>query len=32
LKKQILLNGGNILGVVFNKRRYYIPEFVYKQI
>ena len=32
LKEQILLSGGNILGIVFNKRRYYIPEFVYKQI
>jgi len=32
LKEQILLNGGNILGLVFNKRRYYIPEYVYKRI
>jgi Mrp family chromosome partitioning ATPase len=32
LKEQILLSGGNILGIVFNKRRFYIPEFVYKQI
>jgi len=32
LKEQILLSGGNILGIVFNKRRYYIPEFVYRQI
>jgi Mrp family chromosome partitioning ATPase len=32
LKEQILLSGGNILGIVFNKRRYYIPEFIYKQI
>ena len=32
LKEQILLSGGNILGVVFNKRRYHIPEFVYKRI
>ena len=32
LKEQILLSGGNILGIVFNKRRYYIPEFVYKRI
>jgi len=30
MKEQILLNGGNILGIVFNKRRYHIPEFVYK--
>jgi len=24
--------GGNILGVVLNKRRYYIPEFIYKRL
>lgn len=30
LKEQILLNGGNILGIAFNKRRYYIPEFLYR--
>ena len=32
LKEQILSNGGNILGIVFNKRRRYIPEFLYKRI
>jgi Mrp family chromosome partitioning ATPase len=32
LKEQIRRNGGNILGVVFNKRRFYIPEFLYKWI
>jgi len=32
LIKQILLNGGNILGIVFNKRRHYIPEFIYRRI
>jgi protein-tyrosine kinase len=32
LKEQILSSGGNILGVVFNKRRYYIPDFIYKRI
>jgi Mrp family chromosome partitioning ATPase len=32
LKEQVQSNGGNILGIVFNKRRYYIPEFVYKRI
>ena len=26
----ILQSGGNLLGIVFNKRRYYIPEFIYK--
>jgi len=32
LKKQIQNNGGNVLGIAFNKRRYYIPEFLYKRI
>jgi protein-tyrosine kinase len=31
-KAKIISNGGNILGVVFNKRRYYIPEFIYKRL
>jgi Mrp family chromosome partitioning ATPase len=30
VKKKILANGGLILGVVLNKRRYYIPEALYK--
>lgn len=30
VKKKILGNGGVILGVVLNKRRYYIPEALYK--
>ena len=29
-KDSILQSGGNLLGIVFNKRRYYIPEFIYK--
>jgi len=32
LKKKIQASGGLILGVVLNKRRYYIPEFLYKRI
>jgi Mrp family chromosome partitioning ATPase len=32
LKEQVQSSGGNILGIVFNKRRYHIPEFVYKRI
>jgi len=32
IKKKILANGGAVLGVVLNKRRYYIPEFLYKRI
>jgi protein-tyrosine kinase len=31
-KAKIISNGGNILGVVFNKRRYYIPEFIYRRL
>lgn len=29
LKEKIMSNGGNILGVVLNKRRYYIPRSIY---
>jgi len=32
LKNQIVQNGGNLLGLVFNKRRYHIPKFVYKRL
>ncbi len=31
-KKKIVSHGGNILGMVFNKRRFYTPGFVYKRI
>jgi protein-tyrosine kinase len=31
-KETIEKNGGKILGVVFNKRRYHIPEFIYKNL
>ncbi|GJL78468.1 MAG: hypothetical protein NPINA01_14570 [Nitrospinaceae bacterium] len=30
VKDKILKSGGKILGIVFNKRRYYIPKFIYK--
>ena len=30
LKNRIIQHGGNILGLVFNKQRYYIPEAIYK--
>lgn len=30
LKDHIVKSGGNILGVVFNKQRHYIPAFIYK--
>jgi len=32
LKNKIENNGGNILGIVFNKRRYYIPESIYRKL
>jgi Mrp family chromosome partitioning ATPase len=32
LKNRILRNGGNLLGMVFNNRRYHIPEVVYKRL
>jgi len=31
-KKRILQNGGTILGVVLNKRRYYIPDWIYRRL
>lgn len=31
-KKELEEAGGKILGVVINKRRYYIPEFIYKRL
>jgi len=31
-KEQIQKNGGNILGVVFNKRKFYIPKSIYKRL
>jgi protein-tyrosine kinase len=32
VRDKIAKNGGNILGVIFNKRRFYIPESVYKRL
>jgi Mrp family chromosome partitioning ATPase len=32
VKQKVLKHGGNILGVVFNKRRYYIPSFIYRHL
>ncbi len=32
VKKQIERVGGRILGIVLNKRRYYIPQFIYKHL
>jgi len=32
LKEKIENSGGNILGMVFNKRRFYIPENIYRRM
>jgi capsular exopolysaccharide synthesis family protein len=32
VKERMERVGGNILGIVFNKRRYYIPQFIYKYL
>ena len=31
-KERITKSGGNLLGLVFNKQRYYIPEWIYKKL
>jgi len=32
VKERIIRSGGKILGIVFNKRRYHIPEWIYKRL
>jgi Mrp family chromosome partitioning ATPase len=32
LKARVAQRGGNILGLVFNKQRYYIPDWIYKRL
>ena len=32
IRNKIVRNGGNVLGVVFNKRRYHIPDFLYNRL
>ena len=32
IKDKIIRNGGKVLGIVFNKRRHHIPEFIYKRL
>jgi protein-tyrosine kinase len=32
VKNRIIKNGGNILGVIYNKRRFYIPERIYARL
>jgi protein-tyrosine kinase len=31
-KERIIKSGGNILGTVFNKQKYYIPQYIYKYL
>jgi Mrp family chromosome partitioning ATPase len=30
--QQVTKAGGKVIGIVFNKRRYYIPEFIYQRL
>lgn len=32
IKDRIIKGGGTILGIVFNKRKYYIPQYIYKHL
>jgi protein-tyrosine kinase len=32
MKKRILKNGGNIIGVILNKRKYHIPDWIYRRL
>jgi len=32
VKERITRSGGKILGIVFNKRRYHIPKWIYKTL
>jgi protein-tyrosine kinase len=32
LKERLLQNGANIIGVVFNKRKFYIPQWIYRRL
>jgi len=32
VKQRIIKNNGNVLGVVLNKRQYYIPEWIYRRL
>jgi Mrp family chromosome partitioning ATPase len=32
LKNQIARSGGNLLGIVFNKHRHHIPDYIYKRL
>jgi Mrp family chromosome partitioning ATPase len=32
IKKRIMQNGGNVIGVILNKRRFYIPDWIYRRL
>ncbi|WP_243373437.1 hypothetical protein [Geotalea sp. SG265] len=32
LKEKISRNGGNLMGIILNRRRFHIPEFIYKRL
>jgi protein-tyrosine kinase len=32
VKDRIIQHGGNVLGIVFNRRKYYVPEWLYRRI
>lgn len=32
VRNKITRNGGNVIGIVFNKRKYYIPEYIYSRL
>jgi len=32
VKEKIIKSGGNLLGIIFNKRRYYIPQWIYNKL
>jgi len=32
VKEKIIKSGGNVLGIVFNKRKYYIPQYIYRYL
>lgn len=32
VKERIIRRGGKVIGVIFNKRRYYVPKFIYKRL
>jgi Mrp family chromosome partitioning ATPase len=31
-REKLAMQGGNVLGVILNKRRFYIPSFIYRRL